>query len=188
MDVIGFLCVSLGSSTVQLHDSLGFRHACACSEAGFSSQYDRPWGVYYWEQCFIVRYLWAKWLNAEGITKEVFPLYVGKGSSLKVVHDCAAIVSLMKRLKRKSGNGWDNSQKDFYAVWFDVRAMLWDECVEDMSRNKMFFFLRFRMSHVLRFITICDLFPYSPYYTFCGLGVNLVFYFLDKISPKELFK
>jgi hypothetical protein len=34
MDVIGFLCVSLGSITVQLHDSLGKRHACACSEAG----------------------------------------------------------------------------------------------------------------------------------------------------------
>jgi hypothetical protein len=30
--------VSLGSSTVQLHDSLGSRHACSCSEAGFSSQ------------------------------------------------------------------------------------------------------------------------------------------------------
>jgi hypothetical protein len=38
MDVIGFLCVSLGSSTVQLHDSLGSRRACSCSEAGFSSQ------------------------------------------------------------------------------------------------------------------------------------------------------
>jgi hypothetical protein len=38
MNVIGFLCVSLGSSTVQLHDSLGSRRACACSEVGFSSQ------------------------------------------------------------------------------------------------------------------------------------------------------
>jgi hypothetical protein len=48
MDVIGFLCVSLGSSTVQLHDSLGSRHACTCSEASFSSQNcDRAWGEYY---------------------------------------------------------------------------------------------------------------------------------------------
>jgi hypothetical protein len=30
MDVIGFLYVSLGSSTVQLHDSLGSRRACPC--------------------------------------------------------------------------------------------------------------------------------------------------------------
>jgi hypothetical protein len=29
MDVIGFLCVSIGSSTAQLHDSLGSRGACA---------------------------------------------------------------------------------------------------------------------------------------------------------------
>jgi hypothetical protein len=38
MDVICFLCISLGSSTVQLHDNLGSRRAFACSEAGFSSQ------------------------------------------------------------------------------------------------------------------------------------------------------
>jgi hypothetical protein len=38
MDVTGFLCVSLGSSTVQLHDSLSSRRACVCSEDGFSNQ------------------------------------------------------------------------------------------------------------------------------------------------------
>jgi hypothetical protein len=32
MDVIGFLCVSLGSSTVHFHDSLGSRSTCSCSE------------------------------------------------------------------------------------------------------------------------------------------------------------
>jgi hypothetical protein len=37
MDVIGYLCVSLGSSTVQLHDSLFSSRACACLKAGFSS-------------------------------------------------------------------------------------------------------------------------------------------------------
>jgi hypothetical protein len=48
MEVIGVLCLSLGSSTVQLHDSLGIRRACACSEAGFSSKNgDRALGVYY---------------------------------------------------------------------------------------------------------------------------------------------
>jgi hypothetical protein len=45
MCVIGFLCVSLGSSTIQLHDSVGSRRACASSQAGFSSQNgDRAWG------------------------------------------------------------------------------------------------------------------------------------------------
>jgi hypothetical protein len=42
-----FICVSLGSSTVQLDDRLGGRHACACSEAGFSTQNgNRARGVY----------------------------------------------------------------------------------------------------------------------------------------------
>jgi hypothetical protein len=35
MDVLGFIYVSLGSSTVQLHDSLSCRRACVCSEARF---------------------------------------------------------------------------------------------------------------------------------------------------------
>jgi hypothetical protein len=48
MAVIVFLCVSRVSSTVQLHDSLGSRRACACSVAGFRSENgDRAWGVYY---------------------------------------------------------------------------------------------------------------------------------------------
>jgi hypothetical protein len=38
MDVPCFLCVSLGSSTVQLHDSLGSRYACANSGASFGIQ------------------------------------------------------------------------------------------------------------------------------------------------------
>jgi hypothetical protein len=38
MEVIGFLYVSLGSSTIQLHESLGSRRACACSEACLSIQ------------------------------------------------------------------------------------------------------------------------------------------------------
>jgi hypothetical protein len=38
MDVIGFLCVSLGSSTIQLHDSLSSRRAYACLEARLSGQ------------------------------------------------------------------------------------------------------------------------------------------------------
>jgi hypothetical protein len=36
--VIGFLCVSLDSKPMKLHDSIDSRRACAYSEAGFSSQ------------------------------------------------------------------------------------------------------------------------------------------------------
>jgi hypothetical protein len=38
MDVIGFLCVSLGSSTGHIQNSLGSRRACARVEAGLSNQ------------------------------------------------------------------------------------------------------------------------------------------------------
>jgi hypothetical protein len=46
------MCIA-SSSTIQLHDNLGSRHACACSEAGFSSQNgDRALGVYYRRAAF----------------------------------------------------------------------------------------------------------------------------------------
>jgi hypothetical protein len=38
MAVIGFICVTLGIHTAQLHDSIGSKRASTCSEAGFSSQ------------------------------------------------------------------------------------------------------------------------------------------------------
>jgi hypothetical protein len=73
MGVIGFLCVSLGSSTVQLHDSLGSRRACAYSEAGFSSKNgDRG---YCRKAAFCFEFLWAKGLNVWDIFKEIFPVY-----------------------------------------------------------------------------------------------------------------
>jgi hypothetical protein len=84
MDVTGFSFVSLGSSTVQLHDSLGSRRACSCSEAGFSSQKgDRVWGVYYRRAAFCCAFLWAKELNAKDIHKEIFLFMVGSVSRIK---------------------------------------------------------------------------------------------------------
>jgi hypothetical protein len=88
MDVIGFLCVSLGSSTVQIHDSLGSRRESACSEAGFSSQnVDLARGFYHTtdEQRSVVHYLWAKGHNAKDILKEMFPVYDGKCLSRKAI-------------------------------------------------------------------------------------------------------
>jgi hypothetical protein len=39
------------------------------------------------EQCFVVRFLWAKGLNSNDIHKEMFPVYGGKCLSLKAVHN-----------------------------------------------------------------------------------------------------
>jgi hypothetical protein len=88
MNVISFLRVSLGSSKVQLHDSLGSRHTCACSEAGFSSQNgDRAYGCNTKGQHSVVHFLWAKGLNAKDIHKETFPIYGGKCLLHKVAHN-----------------------------------------------------------------------------------------------------
>jgi hypothetical protein len=88
MDVISFLCGSLGTSTVQLHDSLSSRHVCACSEAGFSSQMATMHeACTIKEQRSVVWFLWAKGLNAMDNHKEMFPVYGGKCLSHKAVHN-----------------------------------------------------------------------------------------------------
>jgi hypothetical protein len=140
MDVIGFLRVSLGSSTVQLHDSLGSRRACACSESGFSSQNgDRAW-LYYRRAAFccasfVDKRTQCKWY------KEMFPVYCVKrftAGSRNVTN-----VSLMtKRLKRRWGSGCDNSQQTSVqrvsTHWLSDGSSV-SVLVEDMPRNKCFF-------------------------------------------------
>jgi hypothetical protein len=39
------------------------------------------------EQCSAVRFVWAEWLNAKDIHKEIFPAYVGKCLSRKAVQN-----------------------------------------------------------------------------------------------------
>jgi hypothetical protein len=101
MYVIGFLYVSLGSSTVQLHGSVGSRRACACSEAGFNSQNrDRSWRCTIEDHRSVV-------LIAKDINKYIFRFTVhnwveelSQGSS-KVTDDA----------RPAWGSGSDNSQK-----------------------------------------------------------------------------
>jgi hypothetical protein len=82
MDIIGFLCVSLVSITIQLHENLGSRRAY--SEACFSSQNgDRAWGCTTEEQHSVALFFRAKGLNANDIHQEMFPVYGGKCLSHK---------------------------------------------------------------------------------------------------------
>jgi hypothetical protein len=97
MAVISFLLVSVGSSIVQLHDSLGSRRACAWAEAGFSSQNgDRAWGVSYRIAAFSCEIFWAKGLNVKDIYKEMFPVHCGKCLSRKAVHNCVEVFSQLR--------------------------------------------------------------------------------------------
>jgi hypothetical protein len=168
MNVIGFLCVSLGSSTVQLHDGVGSRRTCACSEICFGSRNgDRAWEVYYRKTKFLCALFCGENNSMLRIfIKKCFLFTVGSvcpvkwftTGSRKVTH-----VSLMK--KRLSGDaqvaettvkrllccGFQRSRKaigQFYQCW-------WRICRE------IHFFFQVRISHVLRFIYICELFTDS---------------------------
>jgi hypothetical protein len=58
------------------------------------------------EQNSVVRFLWAKGLNAEDIHKEMFPVYSVKSLSRKAVQCWVENVSLMmKRLKGRCRSG-----------------------------------------------------------------------------------
>jgi hypothetical protein len=79
MDVIGFLFVSLGSSTVQLHDSLGsIAHAHIQRLASIVKKMTVLEECNTEKQRSVVRYFWAKGLNAKDIHKEMIHVYVGK--------------------------------------------------------------------------------------------------------------
>jgi hypothetical protein len=58
------------------------------------------------EQSSVVRFVWARELNAKHIQKEMFPVYDGKCWTREAVHSWMANVSLMtKRLKRRCRSG-----------------------------------------------------------------------------------
>jgi hypothetical protein len=95
------------------------------------------------EQRSVVHFLWAKGLNVKDSHKEMFPVYGGKCLSCKVVHSWVAKVSLMtKRLKRRCGSGWDNSEKTSMlrvSTHWESDGTSVSMSVEDTSRNKCFF-------------------------------------------------
>jgi hypothetical protein len=76
MAVIDSLCVSLGSSTVQLHESMCqmhmFRGWLQYKTATVLEKYTTE------EQRSVVHFLLTKGLNVNDIHKEVFPVYSGK--------------------------------------------------------------------------------------------------------------
>jgi hypothetical protein len=148
MDVISFLCVSLGNSTVQLHDSLGNRRACACSHAGFVvKMVTMLEGCTTEEQSSVVLFLCGQ--------KTRCKRYGGKCSSHKAVHNWVVNVSLM----RKGWNGgaevgWDNSPRDFYVAGFDALVKVWDKCInagwtvcQKLLFVSMFWYHMFYVSH-----------------------------------------
>jgi hypothetical protein len=162
MDVIGFLCVSQGS-----------RRACACSEPGFDSQNgDRAWGFYYRRAAFCCAFFVGKGLNVKDIHKEMFAIYVEKCLSRKVVHNwvekfsqgrskvaddarpgAEVVGTTLKRLLccgfRRTGKAMGQEYQCWWRICREINVF------------------QVRISHVLRFTSICDLFTDSPSYYTC---------------------
>jgi hypothetical protein len=131
MDVIDFLCVSLGSRTVQLRESLGSSRACSFSEAGFSSQHgDRAW-VCYLKAAFCCAFFVDSMQKI--FTKKCFSFMVenvcrvkrfttGSRNSLKDVRKSQMIPAQVRN--------WQSQQsKDFYTAGFGALVKRWDKCI-----------------------------------------------------------
>jgi hypothetical protein len=156
MDLVGFLYVSVSSNTVQLHDSLGNRRACTCLETGFNSQYgDRAWGVFYRRTAFCCAFLWANGRNIKDIHKEMFPVYGRKCILRKQVHNWARN---SRRDFRRSQMMPDQVRKWLRRQSEDVYHCWWRVCRE------INVFFQVRISHVLHFISPCDLLTDSHLY------------------------
>jgi hypothetical protein len=169
MDVIGFLCVSLGSSTVQIYDSLGRRRACPCSVAGFSSkmatvlekcttgeqrsvmdfrgQIDSRQRIFI-KKCF---------LFMVGRVCRVKRFTIGSINTPKNVRKSHILPDQVRKWLRQESKrllcfGFRRTGKamgQVYQCW-------WRICRE------INVFFQVRVSHVLCFMSICDLFTDSP--------------------------
>jgi hypothetical protein len=99
--------------------------------------------------------------------KEMFPVYCGKCLS----HKATRPFESHRWCPTRCVIGWDNNQKTSVLQvsmdWWSNRTSL-SMLVEDMSRNKCSF--QVQISHVLRFISICDLFTDCPSYMTISLS------------------
>jgi hypothetical protein len=153
---MGFVCVSLGSTTVQLHDSVGSRRAWARSN---SQNSDRAWGVHYRRAALCCLLCGQNDSMQRIFRKKRFLFMVGSvchvqrfTAVLRNCHFVATVSLITKRLKRSCRSGWDNSQK-LLCCGFRRTDKAMGQMLMNMSRNKCIF--QVRLSYFLRFISIC---------------------------------
>jgi hypothetical protein len=147
MDAIIFLYVSLSSSTVHLHDSLGSRRACSCSEAGFGSQN----GVYYRKSGFCCDFCEQKNSMQRIFIKTSF-LFTDGSVSRKAVHNwvekfCPTRSPCWDCVRSKcAAGGWVDSSwqedNDGHSSnctrvfsWFSIRNNVWSFEVSEGMRK-----------------------------------------------------
>jgi hypothetical protein len=85
------------------------------------------------ERRSVVRFLWAKELNAKDIHKQMIPVYGGKCLSRKAVHNWVEKFSQGRSKLADDGRQvrkWLRQQsQDFYAASFDALVKRWDKCI-----------------------------------------------------------
>jgi hypothetical protein len=83
---------------------------------------------------YVVRFLWAKGLNASCIYKEMFPVYGGKCLSRKAVHNGPrnSLKDARKsQMKLDQVRKWLRQQsRNFCAAGFDALVKRWDKCIK----------------------------------------------------------
>jgi hypothetical protein len=131
------------------------------------------------EQNSVACFLWAKGLNAKDIHEEMFPVYGGKCLLHKPVQDWVAKFSQGQSKvtdDAQPGRPVENATEATVQRVEEFGVLMqWQRdgasvsmLVENMSRNKCFF--QVQISHILCFISICDLFTDSPSYLLSNSG------------------
>jgi hypothetical protein len=155
MDVRDFLCVLLGSKTIQFHNSLCSRWTCTHSKAGFCSQNgDCAWGCTNKEQHYVVRFFCGQknrifikkcFLFTVGSVCHVKWFTTGSKNSLKDVRKSQTMPDHVHMWLRQRS-------EVFYAAGFNALLKLRDKCIKVW------------ISHFLHFKSICDQFTDSLLY------------------------
>jgi hypothetical protein len=85
------------------------------------------------EQSSVVRFLWAKGVNAKYIYKEMFPVYGEKFLSRKAVHNWVEKFSQgHSKVADDAGPGAEVAEttvRRFCAAGFDALVKRWDKCI-----------------------------------------------------------
>jgi hypothetical protein len=128
------------------------------------------------EQSSVVCFLWAKGLVAKDIRKEIFLVYGGKCLWRKAVHNW--VDKFCKGRSKVADNvrpGAEVAETAVYAAGFITLVKRWDKCINvggGYVEKEMF--SQVRISHVLRFIYIWDLFTDCPLYVPETVSVSIL--------------
>jgi hypothetical protein len=135
MDVLGVLFVSLGSSTVQPHDSPESRSACTCSEASFSSQNgDNAWGcVLPKSSVLLCVFSVGKITQCKGHSKWNVSCLGGKFLSRQAFHNWVEEFSVGRSKvaddARAGAGEAETTVKNFYAAGLDALVKRWGQFI-----------------------------------------------------------